>query len=228
LQHGAGLEQVEPNRSAVPLVMLPEMDRDGVFLDRAAVMQHLDLIITSDTSMAHLAGGLGRPVWLLLGTNADWRWLRGRAGSPWYPTMRIFRQRTWGDWSGVLADAAGALRERVAGLPQEVMPLSVPMSAGELLDRIVVLQRRAALGHSAQELERMQELRRKHIRPSEEIDASFTALERVHEDCATTERNLEEQLRKGHRKTTIAKLVLRLDQCRDERNRLVERINRAV
>jgi hypothetical protein len=110
LQHGAGLEQVEPNRTSVPLTPLPELDRDGAFRDRAAVMQHLDLVITPDTSTAHLAGGLGRPVWVLLAANADWRWLRDRPDSPWYPTMRLFRQRTLGDWHEVFQEVAAMLR----------------------------------------------------------------------------------------------------------------------
>jgi tetratricopeptide (TPR) repeat protein len=62
------------------------------FTDSAAMMQELDLVITVDTAVAHLAGALGRPVWVMLGPNADWRWLRGRDDSPWYPTARLFRR----------------------------------------------------------------------------------------------------------------------------------------
>jgi hypothetical protein len=113
LQHGAGLEQVEPNRGDVPMALLPDLDREGVFLDRAAVMQHLDLVITSDTSIAHLAGGLGRPVWVVLSANCDWRWMHARSDSPWYPTMRLFRQPSLGDWPGVFEEVAAALRETV-------------------------------------------------------------------------------------------------------------------
>lgn len=113
LQHGAGLEQVEENRATVPLTFLPDLDRDGVFLDRAAVLQHLDLLITSDTSMAHLAGGLGRPVWVALAANCDWRWMHQRTDSPWYPTMRLFRQRTLGDWSSVFREMAVELQRLV-------------------------------------------------------------------------------------------------------------------
>ena len=121
LQHGAGCEQIEPNREKVPLSLLPDLDRDGVFLDRVAVLQHLDLVITSDTSMAHLAGGLGRPVWVLLAANCDWRWMRDRSDSPWYPTMRLFRQRTLGDWSSVFQQVARELRH--------ILPLRRPIAA---------------------------------------------------------------------------------------------------
>lgn len=69
------------------------------FADTAALMMHLDVIISVDTSVAHLAGALGRPLWLLLPTNNDWRWLKGISHSPWYPTARLFRQQIRGDWS---------------------------------------------------------------------------------------------------------------------------------
>ncbi len=79
------------------------------FLDAAAAMMSLDLVVTCDTSIAHLAGALGRPVWVALKRDAEWRWLRGRDDSPWYPTMRLFRQKTAGDWRGVFAAMAAAL-----------------------------------------------------------------------------------------------------------------------
>ncbi len=74
---------------------------DGL-LTLAAVMEHLDLVITVDTMAAHLAGAMGKPVWLLLQYAADWRWMIDRADSPWYPTMRIFRQRRVGAWEDVI------------------------------------------------------------------------------------------------------------------------------
>lgn len=73
-------------------------------------MQSLDLVITCDTSIAHLAGALGRPVWVVLKQTADWRWLTTREDSPWYPTMRLFRQSRLGDWPEVFARVAAALR----------------------------------------------------------------------------------------------------------------------
>lgn len=111
LQKGAGEEQIEPNRHILPLKTFGELDRDGAFIDRAAIMQHLDLVITSDTSVAHLAGALGRPVWVLLSIGCDWRWLVGRCDSPWYPSMRLFRQSSPGDWPSVFQEVAAALAE---------------------------------------------------------------------------------------------------------------------
>lgn len=82
----------------------------GSFMDTAAVMKSLDLVITCDTSLAHLAGALGVPVWLALDFGADWRWLLDRDDSPWYPTMRLFRQTAPGDWGGVFQKIKKALR----------------------------------------------------------------------------------------------------------------------
>jgi tetratricopeptide (TPR) repeat protein len=85
------------------------------FAEVAALIQAVDLVLTVDTSFAHLAGGLGVPVWLMLNHGGDWRWMLHREDSPWYPTMRIFRQRTPGDWAGVVAEVRTALDLRLAG-----------------------------------------------------------------------------------------------------------------
>jgi tetratricopeptide (TPR) repeat protein len=79
--------------------------------ETAALVSQLDLVISVDTAPAHLAGALGKPVWLLLPPVLYWRWMRDRNDSPWYPTMRIFRQKHRGDWTAAVQDAAAALRE---------------------------------------------------------------------------------------------------------------------
>ena len=81
------------------------------FADTAAIISLLDLVISSDTSVVHLAGALGKPVWILLQRVPDWRWLLDREDSPWYPTARLFRQTELGDWSGVIEKVALALRD---------------------------------------------------------------------------------------------------------------------
>lgn len=85
------------------------------FRGTAALLSLLDLIVSVDTSLAHLAGALARPAWVMLPALPDWRWLMGRDDSPWYPTIRLFRQRTAGDWTGVVAEVAGQLSSRSIG-----------------------------------------------------------------------------------------------------------------
>ena len=80
------------------------------FADTAAIIAQLDLVIATDTAIVHLAGAMGKPVWTLLAFAPDWRWLLGRSDSPWYPTMRLFRQPTAGDWTSVFAQVAYELR----------------------------------------------------------------------------------------------------------------------
>ena len=84
------------------------------FVDTAAVLKNLDLVISVDTAVAHLAGALGVPVWVPLPFAPDWRWLLGREDSPWYPTMRLFRQTRPGQWEDVFHRIAEALQRRLA------------------------------------------------------------------------------------------------------------------
>ncbi len=91
---------------------------DG-FREMAAIMANLDLMIVSDSAPAHLAGALGLPVWVALTRYADWRWFAGRSDSPWYPTMRLFRQKTVGDWAGLFGDIAAKLAGEIAARGQK-------------------------------------------------------------------------------------------------------------
>lgn len=97
---------------------LDELDPPGLaFVGTAALLAELDLVIASDTSVAHLAGAMGRPVWVMLKEEPDWRWQFRRSDSDWYPTMRLFRQPRTGDWDSVLADIAEALAGYLSGPP---------------------------------------------------------------------------------------------------------------
>src|SRR5690606_1242356 len=82
------------------------------FGDTAKVMAQLDLVITVDTAVAHIAGALGRPVWTAMPSVPAWRWMFGREDSPWYPTMRLFRQQVQGKWPELFGRIAAALAER--------------------------------------------------------------------------------------------------------------------
>lgn len=113
LQSGFGVEQLSRWRGARPVQTLgDDVDKtSGAFMDTAAIMRQLDLVITSDTSIAHLAGALGVPTWIALNYIPDWRWLLGRSDSPWYPSVRLFRQPSVGDWPSVFREMDEALRK---------------------------------------------------------------------------------------------------------------------
>jgi hypothetical protein len=111
LQKRIGLEELDDLPASMQVETLGDDFDVGsdAFVDSAAVLQHLDLMISSDTSLAHLAGALGRPIWIALKQMPEWRWQLGRQDSPWYPSMRLFRQSRRDDWSDVYATMARAL-----------------------------------------------------------------------------------------------------------------------
>lgn len=119
LQKNAGVEQLaqlEGRFTAMDLGSTLD-NQSGAFMDTAAVMCNLDLVITSDTAAAHLAGGLGVPVWLAVASSPEWRWMKDRSDSPWYPTMRLFRQPRQGDWPAVFTEMKRELEKLVRERP---------------------------------------------------------------------------------------------------------------
>ncbi len=112
LQMGAPAQQAKRWRDRVRLIDLQHEQKD--FGDTAAIVASLDLVISIDTSVAHLAGAMGKPVWVLLSMSPDWRWLLDREDSPWYPTARLFRQSTLGKWQDVVTRVEQELRVIVA------------------------------------------------------------------------------------------------------------------
>jgi tetratricopeptide (TPR) repeat protein len=109
LQKWKSAEQAKNPPVGMRLIDYTDEIRD--FSDTAAFIENLDLIISVDTAVAHLAGAMGRPVWTLLPFAPDWRWMLNREDSPWYPTMRLFRQSSWGDWKSVINRMKEELRE---------------------------------------------------------------------------------------------------------------------
>jgi Flp pilus assembly protein TadD len=103
LQKGPPAAELKAAAGAPVIDLAPHL---GDFADTAAALAHLDLVIMTDSAVAHLAGAMGKPVWLLLGHNAHWLWLRDRTDSPWYPSLRLFRPRAEGDWDHVFDSAA--------------------------------------------------------------------------------------------------------------------------
>eukprot|EP01035_Chromulina_nebulosa_P057013 gene57013-78127_t len=140
LQKGKGEEQIEALAGRFP-VERPGADFDAgseAFADTAAMMMNLDLVVTSDTAVAHLAGALGRPCWVVLKAHPEWRWQQGRSDSPWYPRTRLFRrfereieQTPFAAVMGRIAEALGKLvdgdlsQRQVAApsVPGEIAPL---------------------------------------------------------------------------------------------------------
>ncbi len=110
LQKGPGLEQIKTFAYRNRLIAPDEIDKDGAFTDTAAIIQNLDLVVTSDTSVAHLAGALGKPVWIALKYVPDWRWLLDRSDSVWYPSARLYRQTRLDDWTSVFDEIASDLK----------------------------------------------------------------------------------------------------------------------
>jgi len=107
LQKGLKPEEREQLAAAGNVLILD--DELASFDETAAVVAGLDLVISVDSAVAHLAGALGRPAWIMLKLGADWRWLSARGDTPWYPTLRLFRQPTLGDWQPVVEALCAAL-----------------------------------------------------------------------------------------------------------------------
>ena len=189
LQKGAGAEQI---RSLAELPCVVDLgsrldETAGPFCDTAAVMQSLDLVICPDMSLAHLAGAMGVPVWIALPLVPEWRWLWNRQDSPWYPSARLFRQKRLGDWTELFQRIAAALAERL-GAPGRARMITVPVSAGELIDKITILQIKssrftdqAKLDNVRKELAELTAVRDQALGPCAQLDELTAELRRVNE-----------------------------------------------
>jgi tetratricopeptide (TPR) repeat protein len=187
LQKGFGSEQLR--EVSFPVVDLAARldEASGPFMDTAAVMQCLDLIITSDTSVPHLAGALGVPVWVALPFAPHWVWLLHREDSPWYPTMRLFRQQSWADWEGVFARMAAELA-KLAAAPRLTGPILVETAPGELIDKITILEIKkerisdaAKLHNVRRELAVLGAARDRAVTPSPEVERLTAELKTINE-----------------------------------------------
>jgi tetratricopeptide (TPR) repeat protein len=179
LQKSKGAEQVQELAGQFEVVDLGSRTSPD-FQDTAAVIANLDLVVAVDTAVAHLAGALGVPVWILLPFNSDWRWLRGREESPWYPTARLFRQAKWGDWDEVLSRMARELA--VLQRQPRSRSVTIEVSLVELAERLVQLELSdEAPSGDATALQRRQkaslaELWRQALPGSEALTLAYTRL----------------------------------------------------
>ncbi len=220
LQKGAGAEQLAEVAERWGVLDLGQRldEGPGAFLDTAAVMQHLDLLVTSDSAIAHLAGALGVPVWLALPMARDWRWLMDREDCPWYPTMRLFRQRRWGDWDDVFQRIAHALHQRQGPAPFR-KPLLVEVTPGDLIDRITVLEiERGRAADSAKlepvyvELGTLLAALARSVKPAAELDRLKAELKDANERLGEAEeavRSCERDEDSGQRFLGLARSVYR-------------------
>ena len=101
LQKINGLSQINENNNILKLNIFDNFDEEAPFVDTAAIIENLDLVITCDTSIAHLSGAIGKKTFLLLQKNSEWRWLQDINFSPWYNSLKIYRQKNQDDWSSV-------------------------------------------------------------------------------------------------------------------------------
>ncbi|HEX8200912.1 MAG TPA: DUF6165 family protein [Isosphaeraceae bacterium] len=236
LQKGPGSEQLRDVAGWLDVVDLGGRLDEGIgaFVDTAAVVADLDLVVAPDTAVAHLAGALGVPVWLALPTVPHWPWgLEGDA-SPWYPTMRLFRQRRPGLWGEVFDRMAREL-QRLAAARAPAPAVAVEVSLGELVDKITILEikaRRIAgpgkLAHVRDELAALTAARQRAIAPSAEVDRLATELTAVNEalwDVEDELRRLEGTRDFGPRFVELARSVYRHN---DHRAALKRRINDAL
>ena len=111
VQHGDGVQQLAEVADRFSVLSFDSLDTEsGPFLDTAAILRNVDLLVSSDSAVSHLAGALAVRTWMPLPFRCDWRWFREREDSPWYPTLRLFRQSTWHHWPDVFARIADELR----------------------------------------------------------------------------------------------------------------------
>jgi tetratricopeptide (TPR) repeat protein len=233
LQKGLGAEQVREVSDRFSIVDLSDrIDREtGPFLDTAAIMQSLDLVIGCDSALVHLAGALGVPVWIAHTFVCDWRWMVGREDSPWYPTARLFRQTSLGDWEGVFSRMAKALSDRLSAQPA-ISSVPIEVAPGELLDKITILELKseritdqAKLPNICRELTVLTKARDRTIPCSRDLDQWIRELKAVNAAIWEVEdeiRECERQQDFGHRFVELARSVYRNN---DRRAALKRRIN---
>jgi tetratricopeptide (TPR) repeat protein len=187
LQKGKGTEQLPDVTGQFGVTDLGSWIDEGsnAFMETAAVMKCLDLVITIDTSIAHLAGALGVPVWVALPFAPEWRWLLGREDSVWYPTMRLFRQTEPGNWHRVLERIAGEVSKLVAKTTGS-NPISVEISPGELIDKITILEIKSERVTNAEklcnvrrELDMLRFVSKRTLSASEQLEALTAKLKAV-------------------------------------------------
>jgi Tfp pilus assembly protein PilF len=215
----------------------PPLDHgeNAAFLDTAAVIRHMDLVISCDTSVAHLAGALGARTWIVLPASSDWRWMRDRDDSPWYPTVKFFRQKPSESWDAVFSGIAATLQDLVEhSLQTEVppKPIHAPMSPGELLDRMAILQIKTRrifdqrkLRTVRAELDALTLVREANVLHEAEVDRLAVELRRVNEELWHIEDSIRAYDAAGDFGPAFVTLARRVYKTNDRRADIKRKIN---
>ncbi len=213
------------------------------FIDAAAVIELLDLVVSCDTSMVHLAGALGRPVWIALNEPCEWRWLRQRADTIWYPTAKLFRQEASGDWDGVFLRMAEALKElresgSIVAANEDAGPLEssprVEVSWGELLDKISILEIKArrmtspaSLANVRRELEHLNAVV-SDLAPPSHVEKKRASLLAINEKLWDFEDAIRACERDQRFDAHFVELARQIYVTNDERARIKQQINASM
>jgi tetratricopeptide (TPR) repeat protein/ADP-heptose:LPS heptosyltransferase len=233
LQKGQGADQIREVDLSVPVIDFGgTLDASSPFVDTAAVMMNLDLVISADTAIAHLAGALGVPVWTAIAAiRTEWRWLLDRENTPWYPTMRLFRQSTSDDWSAVFKRMAGELKV-LADQKSRGLSLRVEVAGGELFDKITILQIKTERISSAAKLENIKRELASLLETRQRLGPSSTALESVIAELKKVNETLwdiEDKIRDCERAKKFDKTFVELARSvyhqNDHRSALKRQIN---
>jgi hypothetical protein len=237
LQKGEGLAQLAGLPDGLSVETLGDDFDAGpdAFLDSAGAMTLCDLVVTSDTAIAHLAGALGITTWVALKAVPDWRWLLERSDSPWYPTLRLFRQTSRGEWGPVFQAIAAELERLVAAKSARTDTPRVPVSWGEVIDKITILEIKAerlkderARANVARELALLGAVAGPQLAASSDLAARKTALRAINEalwDVEDALRRLEAAGQFGDEFVALARSVYRQN---DERAAVKRQINRLL
>ena len=245
LQKGFGSEQLETCSFKDRFVSCQDqVNETWDFLETAAIIANCDLVITSDTSVAHLAGGMGKTTWLLLQKVPEWRWGLEGDTTFWYPSMRLFRQKERGNWEEVMERVAVALQEHFGSSstptepapapqpsikPEPIQDILAPISLGELIDKITILQIKTqhlqgtALENVKKELEALEAtLNNLHLN----IDTTLIQrLKEVNQDLWQIEDDIRDQERQNNFGTTFIELARSVYQQNDHRAAIKKEIN---
>ena len=231
LQKGSGEAALQEVSFRERITHWSDLDQEHAFVDTAAIVSQLDLVITIDTAMAHLAGALGQTVWVLLHAVPDWRWLEERCDSPWYPTLRLFRQTEAGNWQTVIAEVGTALTQTFNPASTPKMP-QIPVSVGELLDKISILQikyRQVQQPRQRQWIKReLQELNRSLSQlqlPKATVQEHLGALQKINQVLWSLENQIRSLIKAQEEGPPFIQVAQTICRYNDRRSLLKRKIN---